>query len=194
MNTSHPVLLPRSWLIFSIIVGFVLAVGTAVLSSISTHELAQANAQLDEQLRRLHQRVENAPALTTQAGQQDLTRITLNAAAVTRRAEFFQRVSLCLLIAACTLGGTAAILLRHRMKQLESMITVCAWTKRVKFNNEWMSFEDYLQARFNFQFTHGISEEAAAKMRLETAELVKEASRAAKSNSALHNHSAIKAA
>jgi hypothetical protein len=37
---------------------------------------------------------------------------------------------------------------------------MCAWTRRLKLNDEWLSVEDFLQRRFGLQVSHGISEEA----------------------------------
>lgn len=181
MNRSRPVLLSRSWLLLSLSVGFMLAAGTAILSSISTRDLALSSARLDERLAQLHQRIEasnareprTADRATTEAEQRELSRLAHDSSAVTRRAEFFQRISVGLLVAACALGTAGAVLLRRRIRQFEDMITVCAWTKRVRFNDSWVSFEDYLHARFNLQFTHGISEEAAEKIRKDTADIVK---------------------
>ena len=56
------------------------------------------------------------------------------------------------------------------MRDLEGLITVCAWTRRVKWEGRWVTFEDYLAKRFNLHCTHGICEEAAEQMRNETAE------------------------
>jgi hypothetical protein len=39
-------------------------------------------------------------------------------------------------------------------------LTVCAWTKRVKYEGEWMSIEAFLLRRFGIVVSHGISEEA----------------------------------
>jgi CHASE3 domain sensor protein len=47
-----------------------------------------------------------------------------------------------------------------RIRQLQSIITVCAWTQRVNFNGQWMSMEDFLWRRFRVKVSHGISEEA----------------------------------
>jgi len=38
--------------------------------------------------------------------------------------------------------------------------TVCAWTKRIKDEGKWVSFEEFLSKHYGLQFTHGISEEA----------------------------------
>jgi len=57
------------------------------------------------------------------------------------------------------------------MRELETLITVCAWTNRVKYEGKWVSFEQYLHKRFNLRFTHGISEEATRKLMMEEVEL-----------------------
>lgn len=107
-----------------------------------------------------------------QLEQHELSDLALHSSAVGRRAKFFQFISLAMLIVACALGGAGSLLFMHRMHELETMITVCAWTKRVKFNGKWVSFEDYLHTRFNLRFTHGISEEASRKLQMEAIELV----------------------
>lgn len=38
--------------------------------------------------------------------------------------------------------------------------TVCAWTKRIKDEGKWVSFEQFLSKHYGLQFTHGISDEA----------------------------------
>lgn len=175
---SRPILVSRSWLILGLVVGFLLAAGTAILSSVSTRGLAESSARIDQQLADLNRRIEAshtglpsaAATVVSDKEQLELFRLALDSAAITQRAEYFQRVSVWLLALACFLGGAGALLLKRRMHQLEDMITVCAWTKRVRFNGKWVSFEDYLHARFNLQFTHGISEEALLKLRKETEE------------------------
>ena len=47
-----------------------------------------------------------------------------------------------------------------RIRQLQSIIKICAWTQRVNFNGQWMSMEDFLWRRFRVKVSHGISEEA----------------------------------
>ncbi len=185
MKRPRPVLMSPSWLILSLAVGFALAAGTAILASISTRNLAASSARIDDRLTQLHQRIEasheqplaHPPSVedlvAAAADQRELSLLAFDSAAVTERAEFFQRISVGLLVAACVLGGAGALLLRRRMGELEDMVTVCAWTKRVRFNGAWVSFEDYLQERFDLQFTHGISEEAAAQLRVETSALAK---------------------
>ncbi|MBV8377971.1 MAG: CHASE3 domain-containing protein [Verrucomicrobia bacterium] len=47
-----------------------------------------------------------------------------------------------------------------RIRQLQSIITICAWTQKVNFNGKWMPMEEYLWHRFRVKVSHGISEEA----------------------------------
>jgi GAF domain-containing protein len=47
-----------------------------------------------------------------------------------------------------------------RVGNPEQIIRMCAWTRRLKLNDEWLSVEDFLQRRFGLQVSHGISEEA----------------------------------
>ena len=42
-------------------------------------------------------------------------------------------------------------------KRLETFVKVCAWSKTVEYDGEWISFEEYLQRRFNVKTSHGIS-------------------------------------
>jgi len=61
--------------------------------------------------------------------------------------------------------GAAWTACRRRVRELEGLITICAWTQRVRWQGHWISFEDYLAQRFNLRCTHGICEEAAEIMK-----------------------------
>jgi len=43
------------------------------------------------------------------------------------------------------------------------MQVVCAWTGRIKVDEQWMSVSDFLSKRLNLTVTHGMSPEAAEK-------------------------------
>ena len=61
------------------------------------------------------------------------------------------------------LSGTVVIyagVLVLRIRQLQSIITICAWTQKVNFNGKWMPMEEFLWRRFRVKVSHGISEEA----------------------------------
>ena len=63
-----------------------------------------------------------------------------------------------LCVTAAAIVGAGVLLLRIR--QLQSIITICAWTQRVNFNGKWMRMEDFLWRRFRVKVSHGISEQA----------------------------------
>lgn len=48
--------------------------------------------------------------------------------------------------------------------RVESLVTICAWSRTVKYGGEWISFEQYLQRQFNINTSHGISLEEAKKI------------------------------
>ncbi len=41
----------------------------------------------------------------------------------------------------------------------EGLLTVCAWTKRIKHDGRWMSMDEFLSSYLHLQVTHGISDE-----------------------------------
>jgi hypothetical protein len=54
----------------------------------------------------------------------------------------------------------------EEIRKLQHQIqTVCAWTKRIRVEDKWISFEEFLQSHLGIEVTHGISEEAAAELR-----------------------------
>ncbi len=68
-------------------------------------------------------------------------------------------VSTGLLILSATVIIYASVLIL-RIRQLQSIITICAWTQKVNFNGKWMPMEEFLWRRFRVKVSHGISEEA----------------------------------
>jgi CHASE3 domain sensor protein len=51
----------------------------------------------------------------------------------------------------------------RRVRAYENLVTLCAWSKTVSYEGEWMSFEEYLRRRFDLTASHGISPEAMAQ-------------------------------
>jgi DNA-binding NtrC family response regulator len=47
----------------------------------------------------------------------------------------------------------------------KTFITMCAWTKAVKTNGDWIQVEKYLKDEFNITVSHGISPAARKKLR-----------------------------
>ena len=268
VKNSRPLLLSRPAVISTVIIGFVLLISTALLSTLSTHgvEVAQARvghvqttllqinqlrstlidaetgqrgyiltglekylepytgakARADQQLAELRTSLTNSPAQTGelakiqllvaqkfaeidrtislrrqnvgaslnvigtgeglitmntlrdklhQLEENELTELNTRSELASRHARHYQLASLGLITLAVILGLTVARLLFLRVRELESLITVCAWTNRVKYEGKWVSFEKYLHKRFNLHFTHGISEEATKKLMMEELDL-----------------------
>lgn len=51
-----------------------------------------------------------------------------------------------------------------RQTDLDGLVTVCAWSNTVRYDGEWLPFEQYLSKRFGLTATHGISPRALAKL------------------------------
>src|SRR3954454_12663598 len=67
-------------------------------------------------------------------------------------------------------AGTTERLLK-RVSKLERYVHVCAWCHRVGQNKEWMSFEQFVERKFDTHTTHGMCEDCLARKRAELAEL-----------------------
>lgn len=98
---------------------------------------------------------------------QEFAALVEYSAAAATRARSIQSLNGGLSGVALALALTGAWLLVRRMRELEGLITVCAWTRRVQWQGHWISFEEYLARRFNLRCTHGICDEAAQQMREE---------------------------
>jgi CHASE3 domain sensor protein len=70
-----------------------------------------------------------------------------------------ENISVVLLFLSAGVAAGAGVLLL-RIQQLQSIITICAWTQRVNYNGRWMRMEEFLWERFRVKVSHGISEEA----------------------------------
>jgi hypothetical protein len=88
------------------------------------------------------------------------------------RDEDYQRNSqinseLSVLLTILGLGFTIAIVsffLLRRFEQMHEMITICAWSKLIEFEGEWLTVEEYLTRRLHTRITHGISHAESVKM------------------------------
>lgn len=61
-------------------------------------------------------------------------------------------------------GVVGLLALVHRMSRMHRFVKVCAWSRSIEFNGEWLTFEQYLAARFDIHASHGISPAEAEKM------------------------------
>jgi len=55
------------------------------------------------------------------------------------------------------LGGVAFCAMQ--IGKLYSLITMCAWSKRVQYQDQWIPLEEYMRKRFGLRISHGISQE-----------------------------------
>ena len=46
---------------------------------------------------------------------------------------------------------------RELERRVSNLVTMCAWSRTVEYQGEWISFEQYLLRRFNINTSHGIS-------------------------------------
>jgi hypothetical protein len=49
---------------------------------------------------------------------------------------------------------------KRRIRELEKWLTICAWTKQVNVEGEWIPVERYLSEYCGLKLTHGMSQEA----------------------------------
>jgi PAS domain S-box-containing protein len=53
-----------------------------------------------------------------------------------------------------------------RLSKLQGELQlICSWTNRIRSEGRWMRFEEFMQRNFEIKFTHGISKEAAERVR-----------------------------
>lgn len=103
---------------------------------------------------------------------QEFSDLAHASASAVARAEIIQSLNTALIAVAVALMAAGAWWLLRRVRDLEGLITVCAWTRRVQWEGRWVSFEEYLLNRFHLRCTHGICDEAAEKMRRDAAQLL----------------------
>jgi CHASE3 domain sensor protein len=61
----------------------------------------------------------------------------------------------------------ASLLLAKRIRDLQRLVTICAWTKQVRLNGEWISIEEYLHRVHHIRISHGISPKRAKALQAE---------------------------
>ena len=52
------------------------------------------------------------------------------------------------------------------------LVRMCAWTKRLFHDGQWMPIESYLRSRFGVQVTHGMSDDALSRLKQEVTNLM----------------------
>ena len=60
----------------------------------------------------------------------------------------------------------ALLVLARGAEHYRNLVTLCAWTRSVEYEGEWISFEEYLRRKFDISATHGISPDALSQIQL----------------------------
>lgn len=68
------------------------------------------------------------------------------------------------LVGVSVLFAAAILVLLRRLAKMQNLVTMCAWSRTVEYNGEWLSFEQYLLKRFDVNTSHGISPAEAEKV------------------------------
>ena len=76
-----------------------------------------------------------------------------------------------MLLLIASLVALAARQTRALQQRVDTLVKMCAWTRTVEYQGEWISFEEYLKRRFNMETTHGMSPEEAQRQFDELAKL-----------------------
>lgn len=80
------------------------------------------------------------------------------------KAQAWQRAAAASAITLEIVLAWGACLLAHRVARLRELVTICAWSKKVKVGDRWVSLEEYLAQVHRIDTTHGISPEERAKL------------------------------
>jgi CHASE3 domain sensor protein len=56
------------------------------------------------------------------------------------------------------------LVLARGAEHYRNLVTLCAWTRSVEYEGEWVSFEEYLRRKFAVSTTHGISPDALSQI------------------------------
>lgn len=72
--------------------------------------------------------------------------------------QFNAWLTLVIVVLICVLVAVAIKTL-VRMQRLDRLVTICAWSRTIKIDDRWVTFEEYLRERFGIEVTHGISEQ-----------------------------------
>lgn len=62
-----------------------------------------------------------------------------------------------------TISSLSKLLSRtQRPQEIMEMLTVCAWTKRIKVGESWITFEEFISNELGLKITHGMAPDASA--------------------------------
>ena len=49
--------------------------------------------------------------------------------------------------------------MQNNLKKHQNIVRMCAWTRKLEIDGQWVSVEEYLQRRFGLLVSHGICED-----------------------------------
>jgi hypothetical protein len=61
----------------------------------------------------------------------------------------------------------------QRLQNLEDMLRVCAWCRKIGFHNKWLKMEEYFDEGFHMHTTHGMCPDCLRKVQDDTVEIKK---------------------
>ena len=70
------------------------------------------------------------------------------------------------LAGALALMMIALLVIARGAEHYRNLVTLCAWTRSVEYEGEWISFEEYLRRKFNVSATHGIAPDALSQIQV----------------------------
>ena len=70
------------------------------------------------------------------------------------------RSAVVLVIWITALLGIETAKAKKKIREMGKLLTICAWTKQIKVEDQWISIEDYLTKHCGLKLTHGITKEA----------------------------------
>jgi CHASE3 domain sensor protein len=60
----------------------------------------------------------------------------------------------------------ALLVIARGAEHYRNLVTLCAWTRLVEYEGEWISFEEYLRRKFDISTTHAISPDALSQLEI----------------------------
>ncbi|HKN57501.1 MAG TPA: CHASE3 domain-containing protein [Gemmatimonadaceae bacterium] len=60
----------------------------------------------------------------------------------------------------------ALLVIARGAEHYRNLVTLCAWSRSVEYEGEWISFEEYLRRKFGISATHGISPDALSQIQV----------------------------
>ena len=70
------------------------------------------------------------------------------------------------LAAALGLMMIALLVIARGAEHYRNLVTLCAWTRSVEYEGEWISFEEYLRRKFDINSTFGMSPDALSQIQV----------------------------